>query len=146
MAITEQLEERIATHRGRTRQNRAVPLLIRDDGVLMPNVPLIAKKPNFRPYHGDPAATLEERMQYLAGFRHQRRIVNTAPDVEEIDIGAMDKETLINFAKMEFDLDLDEGEHLNTLRSKVAKAAGLDAREAQRPKGKTQATGLSAGV
>lgn len=66
MAITEAQEEQAAAFRARKRQDRAIPWLIRtSDGTIYPNVPLIARKPNFRPYTGDLKASLEERMAYV---------------------------------------------------------------------------------
>lgn len=136
--ITPELEQRIAEHRGKTRQSKTCPWLIRDDGMLFPNVPLIAKKQNFRPYHGDLAATLEQRMQYLQGLTHQRRrVVMSAPlvDEEPFDIAKATKEELIAFAMEEYAEPIDPGEHLNKVRAIVAKLAGVDLVAAQRPSG-----------
>lgn len=136
--ITPELEQRIAEHRGKTRQSKSCPWLIRDDGMIFPNVPLIAKKQNFRPYHGDPAAPLDERMQYLQGLTHQRRrVVMSAPLVEEepFDIAKATKEELIAFAMEEYAEPIDPGEHLNKVRAIVAKLAGVDLVAAQRPSG-----------
>lgn len=136
--ITPEIEERIAAHRGKTRQSKTCPWLIRDDGMVFPNVPLIAKKQNFRPYNGDPAAPLEQRMQYLQGLSHQRRrVIMSAPVVEEepFDIAKATKEELIAFAMEEFAEPIDPGEHLNKVRAIVAKLAGVDLVAAQRPSG-----------
>lgn len=127
--ITPEAEERIAANRGKTRQNKAVPWLIRDDGMIFPNVPLIAKKQNFRPYHGDPGAPLPERMKYLQGFSMQRRrVVMSSPVVEPepFDIAKATKEELIEFAMEEYSHPIDPDTHLNKVRAEVAKLAGLD--------------------
>jgi hypothetical protein len=136
--ITPELEKRIAEHRSKTRQSKTCPWLIRDDGMIVPNVPLIAKKQNFRPYHGDPGATIEERMRYLQGFSHKRRaVVMSAPLVEDepFDIAKATKEELIQFAMEEFSEPIDPEEHLNKVRTIVAKLAGVDLVAAQRPSG-----------
>ena len=46
MALDEAYEQRMTEQRARNRQDRKVPWLIRDDGTIFPNVPLIAKKQN----------------------------------------------------------------------------------------------------
>lgn len=128
--IDENFEARVAEHRGKNRQNRAVPWLIRDDGVIFPNVPLIARKQNFRPYHGDINASLEERMNFLKGLSSRRRVINTAAvadDQEPFDIAKASKDELIKFAEEEFGELIDPATHLNKIRSMVAKLAGVDA-------------------
>ncbi len=135
MAIDEQLEQRVAEHRSKTRQNKAVPYLIRDDGILMPNTPLIARKQNFRPYHGDIAASLEDRMRYLQGLGSKRRVINSAvaaDDEAPFDIAKATRDDLITFAQEQYGEILDPALHLNKMRSIVAKLAGADAKNAQR--------------
>lgn len=127
--INEAFEARVAAHRASTRQDIKVPFLIRDDGVLFPNVPLIAKKPNFRPYRGDINATLEERMKFLRGVSG-RRVINTEVVADEeapFDIAKASKDDLIKFAADEFGEIIDPADHLNKIRSVVAKLAGVDA-------------------
>lgn len=146
MAIDENLEERVAQNRGRTRQNKTTPWLIRDDGMLMPNVPGIAKKNNYRPYHGALDATLEQRMEYLRGFggRQRRAVVASAPvEVEPLDISKATKAELIAFAEEEFGYTIDPDDHLNKVRSAVAKLAGVDpkAAQGQKPKAETAEAG-----
>ncbi|MBX3603190.1 MAG: hypothetical protein KF863_21425 [Rubrivivax sp.] len=124
-----QLEERVANHRARTRQNKEIPFLIRDDGMLMPNVPLIAKNPRFRPYHGDVSASLEERMQYLRGETARRRVINSAVQSDPaapFDIAKASKDDLIAFAQEEYGYTVDPALHLNKIRSDVARLAGID--------------------
>lgn len=127
--LDENFEASVAQARGRTRQNKEVPFLIRDDGILMPNVPLIAKKQNFRPYHGDVKATLAQRLEYLKGMRTSRRVINTATVADEeapFDIAKATKEELIKFAMDEFVYTIEPDTHLNKVRSIVAKLAGVD--------------------
>jgi hypothetical protein len=128
-AQNEALEERVASQRGKMRQNKAVPWLIRDDGTIFPNVPLIARKQNFRPYHGAIDAPIEERMKYLAGFgsRGRRQVVMSGP-IEELppfDIAKATKEELIEFAMEEFSEPLDPELGVNEMRAAVAKLAGV---------------------
>lgn len=128
--LDENFEAAVAQARGRTRQNKAVPFLIRDDGLLMPNVPLIAKKQNFRPYHGDVKWSLEQRLEYLKGQQTKRRVINTAAvadDEAPLDIAKATKEELIAFALDEFVHVIEPDTHLNKVRSIVAKLAGVDA-------------------
>lgn len=127
-AIDEATEQRIAESRGRIRQDKHVPWLIRDDGMLFPNVPLIAKKQNFRPYHGDLQASLEDRLNYLKGIRSQRRVINSAAmaDAEApFDIAKASKDELIQFALDEHGVTIDPETHLNKIRADVARLAGL---------------------
>lgn len=127
-------KQKLAEHRKAT----GTDWLIRDDGALFPNVPTIAKKPNFRPYHGDPAATLEQRLQYLQGLMQQRRrVIMSEPmdEPEEFDLSKASKEELIAFALDEFEMVIKPDEHLNVVRSIVAELAGVDKVAAQRPNG-----------
>jgi hypothetical protein len=123
MAITEQHEAAAAQQRGRKRQNKEHPLLIRDDGVLFPNVPLVAKKANFRIYTGNPRATLEERKRYvkMGGLRQVPELVNT--DVPPFDVGNASKEDIILFARDEFGFELDAEKPLARLREDLIKLA-----------------------
>lgn len=128
MAIDEGLEQRIAESRGRVRQDKKVPFLIRDDGVLLPNVPLIAKRQNMRPYHGDLHASLEERQNYLKGIRSQRRVINSAVQSDDdapFDIAKATKDELIAYALEEHGTTIDPEQHLNKIRADVARLAGL---------------------
>lgn len=105
-----------------TQQDKHVPLLIRDDGMLVPNVPALAKMPNFRPYHGDPEASDEQRAQYLAGFAGSVQ-KNADAELGAFDIGTASKDELIEFALDEFGLHLDKRKSLENLRAEVAAAA-----------------------
>jgi 1-acyl-sn-glycerol-3-phosphate acyltransferase len=67
-------------------------------GVLLPNVPLIARKPRFRPYHGSVNASLEERLDYLKGLSGKRRVINSQAHADEeapFDIAKATKDELI---------------------------------------------------
>lgn len=129
MAITEDTEQRIADNRGRMRQDKKVPFLIRDDGMLFPNVPLIGKKQNFRPYHGDVNASLEDRLRYLQGLQSKRRVINTEVVADEeapFDIAKATKDELIAFAQDQYGSTIDPALHMNKIRSMVANLAGID--------------------
>lgn len=129
MAIDEALEERVAGHRSRTRQNKAVPWLIRDpDGSIWPNTPLLAKKQNMRPYHGAIDASAEERQRYLQGLQTRRRVVvsESANELPPFDLATCSKDDLIAFAEEEFGYTLDPEGNLHSLRAEFAKVAGVE--------------------
>lgn len=119
MRIDDDAEKALSTARARKRQKMDPPLLVREDGVLCPNVPLIAKKPNFRPYHGPtkPAPSREELIAYYQGAsRGQKRaIVGFAPQ-EPFDLGKADADAIVNFAMEEFGAALDPRTPINELR------------------------------
>ena len=134
----ETLEKNVAAHRGKSRQNKAIPWLIRDDGMLVPNVPLIAKRPNFRPYRGDLNASLEDRLRYLQNLGGKRRVINSAAQADEdapFDIAKATKAQLIEFAQDQYGEIVDPTLHLNKIRSIVANLAGVDPVRAQRVAG-----------
>jgi hypothetical protein len=146
--IDEKFEARVADHRSKTRQNKEVPFLIRDDGALFPNVPLLAAKPRFRPYHGKLGAPLEERLAYLAGQPGRRRtVVMSAPiNDEPFDIAKASKDEIIKFAEEEFGEIIDPALHLNKIRAMVAKLAGVDPVRAQRVLPEDQGGDMPAGA
>lgn len=111
-------EQRIAESRSRLRQDRTVPLLIRDDGMLYPNTKLVAKNPRFRPYHGDPKANLQDRLRFLQGFAGKRDVVFTQPD-EPFDIGQADADALAAFAMEQYGAVLDPAKPIGVLRKQV---------------------------
>ena len=128
MALDEAYEQRMTEQRARNRQDRKVPWLIRDDGTIFPNVPLIAKKQNFRPYYGDVSASLEDRLDYLRGLPSRRRVVNSAVKPDEdapFDIAKASKDELIKFADEEYGVTIDPSTHLNRIRADVARLAGV---------------------
>ncbi len=149
-----------AARRARNAQNRECPLLINiKDFRLMPNVPrlggqkedkaagkvFIAAHPDYRPYRGDPKATLAERQRLVETGTAILRppVVDSSPQgagsfggfgvvqVEggaPFDVGKAPREELVAFAKRWFDADIDPtgDTHVMKLRAKVrdlAKAA-----------------------
>ena len=123
-------ERAVSEARGRIRQNKAVPWLIRDDGMLFPNVPLIAKKQNFRPYRGKLDATLAERLRYLEGVPGQRphNLTLSGPVEEEappFDLRRASKDECISIALEQFGQVLDPSKHVSQMRAEVARMAGL---------------------
>lgn len=128
-------EERIAERRSRLRQDKKVPLLIRDDGMLYPNTKLVAKKQNFRPYHGNPKASLQDRLRYLKGLGAQRAVVYTEEPEEPFDIGKADADALVQFAMEQWGAVLDPAKPLKVLRSEVFKLSQLPEVESDLPDG-----------
>ncbi len=126
--IDENLEERVATHRGRTRQNKAVPWLIRSpDASLWPNTPLLAKKQSMRPYHGDINATKEQRLAYLEGGPGRRRVVvSESTEQPPFDLGKCTKDELVAFMEEEYGYTMDPEGNLHTLRAEAAKVIGIE--------------------
>lgn len=118
-------EQRIADRRARLRQNQSVPFLIRDDGMLYPNTVLVARKPNFRPYHGDPKATLTDRLRYLQGLGAKRAVSYTPEPEAPFDIGAADVDALAEFAQEQYGAILDTSKPIKTLREQVYKLSQL---------------------
>jgi len=126
-AIDENTEQRIADARGRKRQDKNVPLLIRDDGMLYPNVPKVRERSGtkFRPYHGDPKATLEQRKRYLLGLAPARPVAFTEP--EPFDIGKADADELVQFAQEQYGELLDPSKPVKFLREAVLQLSRLPA-------------------
>lgn len=120
-----QEEARAAERRSTLRQHKTVPLLIRDDGVLYPNVPLVARKSNFRPYHGSAKASLEDRMRYLDGLGAKRAVIFTEEPEEPFDIGKADADQLAHFAQEQYGAVIDTSKPLKVLREQVFKLAQL---------------------
>lgn len=102
------------------------PFLINiSDGRLIPHVKNIAGLHEYRPYRGDPKASLEDRMRYVAANLSTRRVINSAAEEAEkepVDIGKMEKTELIAFAFDEYGLALDPAMDVRTLRKNVMKA------------------------
>lgn len=103
---------------------KANGLAIRDDGMLFPATPGVLRLPQYRPYHGNPKATLEQRLEYLrgqfAGAADSRRM---AMEQGAFDIGTADKLGLAEFASMEYGVDLDLRKDIGILRAEVAALA-----------------------
>jgi len=100
------------------RQDRKIPLLIRDDGMLMPNTALLRSRPRFRLYHGDPKASLEDRMRYLKGLQSRRKVVMEPVD-EPFNLATADSDTLIQFALDQYGVVLDPSKPAKVLREMV---------------------------
>lgn len=125
--LTEQQQAAALNARSSRRQNKAQPWLIRDDGQIFPNVPLLAKRKNMRVYTGDIKAPLEERMRYLQGMPGKRRITFDEP--EPFNITKASKEELVAFAFDEYSEVIEPTEHINKVRAMVCKLADLDYNE-----------------
>lgn len=123
--IDDTTEEKLSNARNRRRQSRECPLLIRDDGMLYPNVPLVAKKQNFRPYRGDPKASLAERMRYLQGFSQRRAVVfDPAPDAP-FELSKASAEEIVAFALEEYGAALDGEMPIDKLRAECYRLSQL---------------------
>ncbi len=120
-------EQRIAEARARQRQDKAVPFLIRDDGMLYPNVPKVRERSGakFRPYHGSPKATLDERLRYLKGLAPARPVTFTEP--EPFDVGTATADELVQFAQEQWGELLDPSKPLRQLREAVMQLSRLPA-------------------
>lgn len=124
MPLPRNAEEQAAARRHK-RQDRTTPLLIRDDGLLMPNMPLIRKLPNMRPYTGDPKATLAERQNWLKGIGKKRVVLYSPPPDEPFDLNKADLDSLCAFALDEYGTVLDASKPLDVLREQVFKLSQL---------------------
>jgi len=140
MAIDNAQEANIAARRARLRQKKDPPLLIRDDGMLYPNTDLNAKKATFRPYYGDPKATLDDRLRFLNGLGAKRQVVFTPP--EPFDVGLADKDALIQFAMEQYGAMLDSSKPLNTLRQEVVNLSELPDIPVRQQQAEQQSTGF----
>lgn len=125
MAIDQVLEEQIAARRSRQRQDQKVPLLIRDDGMLVPNTKLNAANPRLRPYHGDPKASLTDRMRFLQGLAGRRQVKYDPADDEPFDLNTADADTLVQFALDQYGAVLDPSKPVKVLREQVFKLSQL---------------------
>lgn len=123
MALTADQESNVSAARARTRQDRKIPFLIHvDDARLLPNTPLNARNPKYRPYLGDYRASEAERMAFLrsGGFGGGKRPVKMPMDDDTFDIGKASKDELIAFAFEQYQKVLDQGTDIRTLRKEVA--------------------------
>lgn len=127
MAKNQINEEQLTEARMRNRQDKRVPFLIRDDGMLYPNVPLVAKKNNFRPYHGDPKASLADRLRYLQGFGQRRKVTYTPAADEPFELGKASAEEIVAFAMEEFGAALDADKPIDQLRKECYELSQLPA-------------------
>lgn len=131
MAISADQESNLAASRARTRQDKKTPFLINvDDARLIPNTPLNAKNPKYRPFLGDYRASEAERVAFLksGGMGIGKRTVVMPSADEPFDIGKAQKDELITFAYEQYQAVLDPSTDIRTLRKKVAElASGAEA-------------------
>ena len=111
---------------GKYKQDAKIPFLINiKDGRLISNSVNVRANPDYRPYTGNPKASLEERMVFIASAVGGRtRVIDSS--VEELppfDLGKTTKEEIITFAFQEFGMVLSESTDIRTLRRQVTEAA-----------------------
>jgi hypothetical protein len=116
--ITESQEQMAAEARGKNRQDKRVPLLINRDNLrLMPNTPLIRRRPQYMPYDGKATDDEATRRRYVEGAgNHRPRIVNSQAEADTFDIGKATKDELIAFAMTEYGRMLNHETDIRTLR------------------------------
>jgi hypothetical protein len=112
---------------GKYKQDPKVPLLINlKDGRLLPNSINVRELPDYRPYTGNPKATLAERMVFIAssvGGTRTRVINSEENEAPVFDLGKASKDEIIAFAFQEFGMVLSESTDIRTLRRQVAEAS-----------------------
>lgn len=125
--ITESQEQNLANSRGKARQDKKVPLLINRDNLrLMPNTPLIRKRPQYMPYDGEATDDEATRRSYVTGNGSRRpRVVNSAAEADVFDIGKATKDELITFAMSEYSKMLDGSKDIRTLRKEFSEYVNL---------------------
>lgn len=126
MALTDAHDKILSEQRAKKAQRKDPPFLIRDDGMLFPHTRLTAMKTNYRPYHGDVSASIEDRMRYLKGLAHRRKVIYDPADDAPFDIGKADTEALMQFALEQYGAVLDPSKSLKVLRQEVFNLAQLD--------------------
>jgi hypothetical protein len=111
---------------GMTRTDTHGRLAIRDDGLLMPGTPKILALAGYRPYFGNPKASLDDRMAYIHG---QERAFNAQVQAEQnaFDVDAATHEQLIEFALTEYGKTLDVRKPVEKLRKEVIELAAAEA-------------------
>jgi hypothetical protein len=128
--ISDQQEQMMSEARGKARQNKQTPLLINRENLrLMPNTPLIRKRPNYMPYDGRAGDDEATRRAYVEGrANHRPRVVNSAAEADAFDIGKCTKDELVTFAMGEYGVMLDIAKDIRTLRKEfMAQVDALDA-------------------
>lgn len=117
--ITEKQEQAVADARGKNRQDKKVPLLINRENLrLMPNTPLIRRRPNYMPYDGKATDDEATRRAYVEGVGTPRRarVINSMAELDAFDVGKATKDELIAFAMSEYGKMLNPEMHLSTMR------------------------------
>lgn len=95
-----------------------VGLAIRDDAMLYKGTDKVLRDPRYRPYHGDPYASLEERLRYLQGFQQSNQ-AREAAEKGTFNIATADKDALIEFVLTEFGKQLDGRKTIDKLRNEA---------------------------
>ena len=122
MRIDESTEDRMSEARTRSKkhaQDKRVPFLIRDDGMLYPNTPLVRRNPRYRPYFGDVNASLADRMRFLAGLSKRREVVYNPEPEAPFDLASAGVEEILLFAQEQYGRVLDPTKPLKKLREEV---------------------------
>lgn len=141
MPISEAVEARMISARAaHNRQNPQHPYLINvKDGRLLPNVPALAGRAagvengkaipakaghrDLRVYTGSVKASYEERMKWLetSGLSVGRDV--SMANVEPFDVGTATLDELVDFANLEYGLEINKGLGLKAARTTVIEAA-----------------------
>ncbi len=106
--------------------NKPAPLLIRDDGMLYPNTPRTRAQAGFWPYHGNPRASLKERMEYLEGRYVGVGNAAAAAETGVFDVEMATKAELLEHALTEFGKKLDARKSEAALRQEIKGLATAD--------------------
>lgn len=113
--INDKQAQALSAARGANRQDKKTPLLINRDNLrLMPNTPLIAKRPQYMPYDGKATDDEETRRSYVeGGFTRRRQVVM---EEEPFEIAKASKDELVAFALDQYGLALDASKGIAALR------------------------------
>jgi len=137
--ITDQQEASLAAAANAlSRQDAKTPFLINiHDGRLFPNIAKLRKGNtakfglNYRPYHGPPKATIEQRMQYLRSETGTPGASAAAPLVIDsetdtyvpppppFDIGKASRDELITFAASQYGQVIEPNANIMSARKRV---------------------------
>lgn len=97
---------------------KAVGWAIRDDGMLYPAYDSVLRQQNYRPYHGDVNASLEQRLRYLQGFS-EGTAAKEAAEKGVFNIATAEKEDLIDFMLDEYGHQLDSRKTIEKMRTEA---------------------------
>jgi hypothetical protein len=141
MAVSAKEAGYLAAQAKRSNQNRKTPFLINAvDGRLVPNIltrdektgeqfsRIMRHNSNYRPFHGDPKASREERLAYVdSNLGAVRSAAGSAlgdlAGEPAFDIGRASKDELVTFAADEYGAVLSAATDIRTLRKQVADLA-----------------------
>ncbi len=132
--ISENQEQMMSEARGKARQDKRTPMLINRDNLrLMPNTPLIRRRPQYMPYDGKATDDEATRRSYVEGrVNHRPRVINSAAEMDAFDIGKCTKDELVTFAMAEYGYALDPVKDIRTLRKEfMTYVATVDAPPAE---------------